>query len=618
MPFKPLSSLRRGFGMFWRTLDATRRAILNLLFLAFLIFVLWALFGGGVKPLAARTALVLDLRGKLVEQHSGTVRDALLANARGDGRKTIQLHDLLTVLDAAARDPNISSVVLLPDELDSSGLVMLREVGAALDRVKAAGKPVIAWGGSYDQRQYLIAAHASEIYLHPMGMVRIEGFGRYRNYYRDALDKLGVTVNLMKVGTYKSFAEPFISNGPSPASIEAESYLYNGLWAGYTAEVEKNRKLPAGSVMNLINDLPSLLDGANGDTARLSLSAKLVDGLKTRDEMRDMMIQRGARDLDDHSFRQVSFEDYLVRHRPKVFGDAVGVIVAAGEITDGIAPPGAVGGLSTANLIRTAREDDQVKAIVLRVDSPGGSAYGSELIRRELEITRAAGKPVVVSMGSVAASGGYWISMAADEVIADPETITGSIGVFAILPTADKVVDKLGIHTAGVTTTWLADAYNPLRPLDPRFGQLVQSSINHIYSEFTIKAAQARKTTPEKIDQVGQGRVWTGAQAKERGLVDSLGNYSDALKSAAARAGLGAGYRVAYIEQEGTRVERFLEMFGASASQVVNVELRLGLLPSGLPAGAVADVTKELGWLSGLADGRKPFAAVTHCLCGLP
>ena len=618
MSFKPLSSLRRGAGMFWRALDATRRTILNLLFLAFLIILLWAIFGGGIKPLQSKTALVLDLKGALVEQSTGSVRDALMANVSGDVKRTVQLRDVLTALDAAAVDANVGSVVLLLEDMDGAGMAMLNEVGLALERVKAAGKPVIAWGDSFDQRQYLLASHASEIYMHPMGMVNIKGFGRHRNYYRDALDKIGVTVNLMKVGTYKSFAEPYIGNGPSEASTEAESFLYNALWGTYTAEVEKNRKLPSGAVMAMINDLPKLMDAVGGDSGKLSLSAKLVDGLKTRDELRAMMIQRGALDVEAKSFRQVGFGEYVARHRPKVFGDAVGVIVASGDITDGMAGPGSIGGKSTSNMIRRAREDDQIKAVVLRVDSPGGSAFGSELIRRELELTRAAGKPVVVSMGNVAASGGYWISMAADEVIADPSTITGSIGVFAILPTADKVVDKLGIHTAGVTTTWLADAYNPLRPLDPRFGQLVQSSINHIYSEFTTKAAAARKTTQAKIDEVGQGRVWTGAQAKERGLVDRLGSYRDALASAATRAKLPAGYRVAYIERDNSRFEQLLGMFGVSSTQALTLQVKLGLMPSGLPAAAVADVTRELGWLSELTDGRKPYAAVTHCMCSMP
>ncbi|MET0983058.1 MAG: signal peptide peptidase SppA, partial [Telluria sp.] len=506
MSIKPMTALRRAFGVFWRGLDATRRFVLNMLFLIIVIALLWAMFGGGAKPLGQKTSLVLELRGDLVEEHSSGLRDSLLANVGGEVRRAVELRDLLVVLDAAAKDKNIGSVVLLLDEFDGGGLAMLHEVGAAIDRVKAAGKPVVAWGGSFDQKRYLLASHASEVYVHPMGMVMIEGFGRRRNYYRDALDKLGVTVNLMKVGTYKSFAEPYISNGPSQAATEADAFLYGALWQNYTANVEKNRKLPAGAVARSIEQLPQLMEAAGGNAARVALQTKLVDGIKTKDEVRAMMIKRGVYEESIKTFRQVSFGDYLARNPQKPFGDAVGVIVAAGEITEGQGGPGVVGGTSTANMIRRAREDDSVKALVLRVDSPGGSAYGSELIRRELELTRAAGKPVVVSMGSVAASGGYWIAMAADEVIADPSTITGSIGVFAIIPTAERVADKLGVRTAGVTTTWLADAYNPLRPLDPRFGQLVQSSINNVYREFTTKAAAARKTTPAKIDEVGQGR----------------------------------------------------------------------------------------------------------------
>jgi protease-4 len=623
MSFKPLSSLRRGVGALWRGLDATRRFVLNLIFLLILVAIVWSMFGGGLKPLAPKTALVLDLKGELVEERAGSVRDSIVAGLSGNGRRLVQLPDVLKALDGAAKDPNISEVLVLLDEMAGGGLASVREIGAAVERVKAAGKRVVVWGGNFDQKRYLIAAHASEIYLHPMGMVLIEGFGRHRNYYRDALDKVGVTVNLMKVGTYKSFAEPFIGNGPSPAAQEADAFLYNGLWTAYTAEVEKARKLPAGSIAQGIDDLPQRLAAANGNAAKVALDWKLIDGIKTRDEVRDMFIKRGA--YDDHikSFRQVSFGDYVARHPDKPFGDAVAVVVAAGDITEGTGGPGMVGGISTANLIRSVREDSSVKAVVLRINSPGGSAYGSELIRRELELTRAAGKPVVVSMGDVAASGGYWISLAADEVIADPSTVTGSIGVFAILPTADKVGDKLGIHTAGVTTTWLADAYNPLRPLDPRFGQLIQSTINHIYDEFTTKAAIARRTTPAKIDEVGQGRVWTGAQAKERGLVDRLGSYGDALRSAAQRAHLGADYRVMYAEQPTTLAERVLERMGLSDAQALTVQVKLGLLPAdlgaaALGAGTLAPIGKDLGWLSGVADRRQPFAAVTHCLCTVP
>ena len=618
MSFKPLSFLRRGFGMFWGALDATRRTVFNLIFLLFLIMIITAILTGGPKPIAPRTALVLELKGDLVEQHSGTVRDAFMAGLSGDNQKSVQLRDILTVLDTVEKDQNITSVVLILDELDSAGLATLHEVGAALDRVKASGKKIVAWGSSYDQKRYLLASHADEVYLHPMGNVMIEGFGRHRNYYRDALDKLGVTVNLMKVGASKSAAEPYISNGPSPAASEAEAYLYNAMWEGYTADVEKNRKLPAGSIMKMINDLPKLMEDVNGDVGKLALQTKLVDGLKSRDEIRAMMIKRGEFDSKTKSFRQVAFNDYLSRVHPKLFGDAIGVVVASGEISDGVAAPGAIGGQSTAALIRQAREDDDIKAIVLRVDSPGGSAFGSELIRRELELTRAAGKPVVVSMGNVAASGGYWISMASDEVVADRSTVTGSIGVFSLIPTADKVADKLGIHTAGHTTTWLAGAYNPLRPLDPRFGQLIQSSVNHIYAEFTGKAAAARKTTQAKIDEVGQGRVWTGLQAQERGLVDTIGSYGDAIKSAAKRAKMGNDYRLAYIEREGSPFEKLLTKFGATSTQIFTIQVKLGMLPPGLPQGAVSDVTKELTWLNDMSASRTPFQAITHCMCGAP
>ena len=617
MSFKPFSYLRRGLAFIWIGVDTTRRIFFNVLFLLLLIIVLIAVFSS-TKPLAAKTALVLELHGDLVEQHSGTVRDALVQNVQGDSRRSVQLRDVLTVLDAAGRDTNITSVVLLLDQLDNAGLASLHDVGLALDRFKATGKKVVAWGGNFDQKQYLLASHASEVYLHPMGVVQLTGFGHYRNYYKDALDKVGVTVNLMRVGTYKSFAEPYIGNEPSAASKEADAFLYNALWAGYTGEVEKNRKLPAGTVNKGIDTLPESIESFKGDMAKLALNYKLVDGLKTRDEVRDLLIARGERDSEHKTFRQVGFEDYLARNRPQPFGDGIGVVVAQGEISDGEAGPGKIGGMSTANLIRKAREDDTIKAVVLRIDSPGGSPYGSELVRRELELTRAAGKPVVVSMGNVAASGGYWISMAADEVIADQSTITGSIGVFSIMPTAEKVADKLGIHTGGVTTTWLSDAYNPLRPMDPRFKQVVQASVNHIYSDFTARAAVARKTTPAKIDEVGQGRVWTGAQAKERGLVDTVGGFSDALASAAKRAKLGAGYRVSYIERDTSPAERLLGMFGASAAQAFTIQVKLGLLPTGLPAAAVSDVTRDLGWLAEMGPGRKPFSAITHCLCEAP
>ena len=615
-----LSSTRRLFTNFWGFIDAARRTVLNLLFLLIVIALLIAVFKSGGPGLDDKTTLVLALQGPIVEQRGGNVRDSALAQVRGDAMESVQLRDLLAVLDAAAADPKIVRVLLQLDELGNAGLPMLREVAAALERFKASGKQVVAWGSGFDQRQYYLAAQANEVWMHPLGTLTVTGYGGYRNYYRDALDKLGVTVNLVRVGTYKSAAEPYIANGPSPAAKEADGLLYNGLWATYLQGVEKARKLRPQAITKLIDELPQRLAAAGGDQAKLVLDAKLVDALKTRDEMRAVLIERGAPDEKIKSFRQVSFEAYLARLTPKFVGDAVGVVVAQGEIVDGDAPAGTVGGLSTAQLIRKAREDEAIKAIVLRVDSPGGSVFGSELVRRELELARTGGKPVVVSMGNVAASGGYWISTASDEVIADPATITGSIGVFALLPTADKALDKLGVHTEGTTTTWLGGAGDLRRAADPRFLEVMQASVDHVYADFTGRVAKARKTTPQAIDAVGQGRVWTGEQAKERGLVDTLGSFSDALKSAAKRAKLGeeGSYRVSYIEPDPGRLARLLEAVGGATASVIARQIDASVLPTGMPRQLVKEVQHDLGWLGMDAQTRKPFTSVIHCLCEAP
>ncbi|MDO9315987.1 MAG: signal peptide peptidase SppA [Burkholderiaceae bacterium] len=638
MSLRPLSLLRRGLAGVWWFIDAARRTALNLLFLLLIALLLVALFRRESPVMQDNTALVLDLKGPLVEELSGGVRDNALAQLRGNTIQSTRLRDVLAVLEAAATDPQISRVVLILDDFQGGGLASLRDVASALQRFKASGKPVVAWGSGYDQKQYYLAAHASEVLMHPLGAVYLDGFGRLRNYYLDALDKLGVGVSLVKVGAFKSAAEPFIANGPSPAAQEADSVLYNGLWATYTEGIETARQLPPGSTQSLIEALPDRLVAAGGDAARLAIEAKQVDALKTRDELRVMLIERGALDADSKSFRQVSFENYLARMTPVVrglaTGNAIGIVVAEGEIVDGQAPAGTVGGLSTAALVRQAREDDSIKAVVLRVNSPGGSVFGSELVRRELELTRAAGKPVVVSMGSVAASGGYWISTASDEVMADAATVTGSIGVFALLPNAHRAIDKLGVHAEGVTTTWLGAAGDPRREPDPRFIGMLQTSVDHIYADFVGKVAQARQTTPQKIDDVAQGRVWTGLQAKERGLVDTIGGLNAAIRSAAVRAKLlkaGEGdksasalsskepdFRVVYIDREPGRFERLLEAFGGAAATALAAHFDLRLVPAGLPDSVTGPIRHDLGWLVDLVDGRKPFAAVTHCLCDAP
>jgi protease-4 len=613
--FRPVG---RFFSRLWWWVDASRRTVFNLIFLLIVALLVYGFVMRGPAALQDKTALVLSLKGPIVEQRAANARASALSQLQGQETGETQLRDVLEALDAAAKDPRIASLVLVLDDFGGAGLSGLREVAAAIDRFKASGKKVLAWGSSYDQRSYLLAAHANEVLMHPMGMLMIEGFGRYRSYYGDALQRLGLSANVLRVGSYKNFGEVYSANAPSKETLESDRYLYDALWKTYTDDVEQARKLPAGSIMKMIDTLPEQLAAVKGDAAQLALKAKLLDGLKTRDEMRALMVARGAKDEAHQSFRQIDLGGYLAHLKPQLTGDAIGVVVAQGSISEGMAPSGSIGGRSTAELIRKARDDQRIKAIVLRVDSPGGSAFGSELVRRELEITRAAGKPVVVSMGNVAASGGYWISMAADEVIADPATITGSIGVFAMLPTADKAMEKLSVHTGGYTTTWLAGVYDPRRALDPRFAGLVQSSIEHIYADFTTKAALARKTTPEKINEVAQGRVWTGAQAKERGLVDTLGGYTDALKSAAARGKLAEGYRVVYIEREPGRLERLVDLLGGAAAGVLERHFDLRLSALGVPPALSQAVQKDFAWLSELTEGRKPFAAMTHCFCDAP
>ncbi len=628
MSLRPLNLLRRGLAGLWWVIDVTRRTLLNLLFLLLVAAVLFAMAKRETPTLQDNTALVLDLEGPLVEETPGSVRDNAIARLGGESMHITRLRDVLAVLESAATDPQITRVVLMLDDFQGAGLASLREVADALGRFKASGKPVVAWGSGYNQKQYYLAAHASEVLMHPLGAVYLDGYGHLRNYYREALDKLGVGVSLVRVGTFKSAAEPFIANGPSEAATRADTALYGALWATYTEGIEHARQLPPGSTQALIDALPERLTAAGGDGARLALEAHQVDALKTRDELRALLIERGARDAQAQTFRQVSFDSYLARITPvvKPTGDAVAVVVAEGEIVDGKAPGGAVGGLSTAALVRQAREDDAIKALVLRVNSPGGSVFGSELVRRELELTRAAGKPVVVSMGDVAASGGYWISTASDEVMADAASITGSIGVFALLPHAHEAIGKLGVHAEGVTTTWLGAAGDPRREPDPRFLGMVQTSVDHIYADFIGKVAQARKSTPQRIDEVAQGRVWTGAQAHERGLVDGVGGLEAAITSAALRAklvseadaGVARSYRVAYIDREPGRVEQLLEAFGGAAARALASHFDLRLVSANLPDSLTGPVRHDLGWLADLADGRKPFAAVTHCLCDAP
>jgi protease-4 len=616
MSEKKPGAIRRLFVGLWDALNFTRRLVFNLLFLFVLLIVLVALFSGGQR-LQDRTALVLAPRGDLVEQFSADPASRAFAKMLGEESPETQLRDVLRAIDAAAKDDRIDRIVLRPDQLAGAGLASLREINAALLRFKQSGKQVVAYADYLEQRQYFLAAAADEIHLHPEGALLLEGLSRYRAYYREGLqDKLGVDVHLFRVGEYKSAAEPYILDQPSPESREADLFWLNDVWQRYLADVATLRSLDPAVIQADIDNFADRIRTARGDLAELALQQKLVDTLSTQDQFRALMIERGVEDEESHSFRQVSMEDYLgFVDRERLPFDPrpqIAVVVAQGEITDGEQPPGTVGGVSTARLVRNAREDENIKALVLRVDSPGGGVFPSELIRREVELTRAAGKPIVVSMGDVAASGGYWISMDADEIWADESTITGSIGIFGLFFTIPDTLAKIGVRVDGVATTRIAGAFNPARPFDPQVGEVIQSVIDDGYREFIGKVAEARDSTPEAIDLIARGRVWSGAQAKERGLVDQLGGLRVAIAAAAVRAELQDGdYGVKYIEKELSPFEKFV--VDATRNARVSALVReIGVPRMLLPARIERDLEQTLRLL---VPGNRPIRAVAYCFC---
>jgi protease-4 len=588
-----------------------------------LLVIIAAVFAGlsskSFAPLHDRTALVLDLEGQLVEQRTADTISTAIAEAQGEGRE-IQLRDIITVIEAAKTDPKISHLVINTDGFEASGMASVREIAKALQDFKASKKPVYAFANGYEQKQYLLAAQADKVFMDPQGAFMPEGLGRYRLFYREALqDKLGIDVHLFRVGEFKSAAEPYILDAASAESKAADLFWMNDIWQRYLAQVGKARNLDPAQITLAINDMPARLAAVNGDLAQWAIKEKWVDGLKTAYEMEQFLVAEGvANDRENHTFQQIDFMEYLghvqSRHIASTNKDAIAIVVAQGEITDGEQPPGTVGGESTSALIRAAREDDSVKALVLRVDSPGGGVFPSEQIRREVALTQAAGKPVVVSMANVAASGGYWISMNADRIYADESTVTGSIGIFGLMFRAPRALEKIGIRSDGVTTTPWGGAFDISRPMDEPVRQVIQSVIEHGYAQFIGNVSKARKQTYEQIDANARGRVWSGAQAKEKGLIDAFGGISDAVADAASRAKLKQGaYDVDYIETPMSPFEEFLENLSRnSATQ--------GLLRNFAPALALANQTQlgqrvgaDLLWLN--RNGSKPVNAIAHCFC---
>jgi protease IV len=612
----------------WTLIRVTNHLVLIslLVFFGFIFFIsLLASAGAGGKAgggkLLDKTALVMNLEGNLVEQYSSDPFQRALDQATKSGQKEFQLRDVLSTLEAAKKDERIQRIVLNTDGMNVTGFAALRDVAQGLRDFRASGKEIIAYGTNMDQKQYYLAAQANKIYLDPEGGILLEGLGRYRLYYRQGLqEKLGVDVNLFRVGEYKSAMEPYILDGASAEAREADLFWMNDIWQRYVADIAKARNVPVDQLNTSINNIASEVKAASGDLGKLALQQKLVDGLKTPHELEEMLIKVGQLDEESNSFRSIEFRSYLARNRvpPSPFdagGSKVAVVVAQGEIVDGDMPPGTVGGESTSELIREARENENTKALVLRVDSPGGGVFPSEQIRREIELTKKAGIPVVVSMGNVAASGGYWISMNADKIYADESTITGSIGIFGLWLSAPRALEKIGVRADGAGTTPLAGSFDPTIALKPETGEMIQSIIERGYSQFIGKVATARGSKPETIDLVARGRVWSGTQAKERGLVDKLGGLQAAINEAVALAKLGKDdYEVRYVERVPTPFEQALLDMGNNAHGAA-------FLRHFAPASALlgrettARIESDLRWLDN--KGRMPYQGVVHCMCGL-
>ncbi|MEM1178861.1 MAG: signal peptide peptidase SppA [Acidobacteriota bacterium] len=612
------------FGAVFRGVDLSRRILFNIIFLFVLFLILGALAGSGAPPVPKKAALVISPQGVLVEQLSGDAVQRAIDEAMGNYVPETLVDDVLDSIAQAKDDQRIQALFLDLDSVLGGGLDKLLRVSAAIEDFKTSGKPVIASGDSYAKEGYFLATAADEIYLNELGIILLDGYGRWRSYHKEGIDKYGVDWNIFKVGDFKSAVEPFMRNEMSEEAELANREYMSDLWVAFVDHIAEKRGLTSEKVLADIDNLVQLMDEASGDTGQLALNTGLVDHIGPRQLVRDKMVELVGENEKGTSFSQINMSTYLEalgesRYRNKRNGDGVGVVVARGTILDGSHPAGTIGGDSTANLIRQARKDDSVKALVLRVDSGGGSAFASEVIRKELEMVQDAGKPVVVSMGSVAASGGYWIATSSDEIWASPVTITGSIGIFGMFPTFQEPLQKyMGTRVDGVGTTWLSGAFRPDKELDPEAGKLFQLGINNGYQEFLERVGAARNMEPADVDQHAQGRVWSGTDAYERGLIDKLGDIDEAVASAAKLADLGEDYAVKEVTKELEFKDQLLiELMSKAHATFGPIDLGrfFGIdtrAKSGLSQQVIDIVDEQVEFLNQWNDPRGIYA---HCLC---
>ncbi len=609
-------SFARIFSMLWSGIDGIRK-VLHLIILLFIFSIVISALASKTPTMPAEASLVIRPVGSLVEQLAGDPYERALQELLGEEKPQTLVQDVIDGLDFAKADSRIKAVVLDLSAMPGGGLSKLQRIGNAIDDFKSSGKPIIATADYYGQGAYYLASHADEVYLHPDGLFLLRGFGIYINYYKGMLDKLRVDWNVFKVGTHKSAPEPFTRDSMSDENRVSMSNLLDQLWGLYKADVVAARELEENTIDDLMSNLVEYTETLNGDLAQMALDFGFVDGLLTRDELRDRIIEVSETEADEHgNFPATELDDYLVQMR-LIKGDSaadenVAVVVAAGEILNGSQPPGTIGGDSTARLLRKAQNDDSVKAVVLRVDSPGGSAFASEVIRNEVQALKAAGKPVVVSMSSVAASGGYWISMAADRIFASKYTITGSIGIFGMFPTFQRSLDAIGITTDGVGSTFWAGELRADREMTDETRTMFQLIINKGYDDFISKVAMHRGIDKPDVDTIAQGQIWTGNEAFEHGLIDEIGDMDAAIASAAELAELEQGqYGMKYFEEELSPGEQLaLDLMGGAKWLGFNPE---NLATQRSSVERIASLLQDA--VSPLLRLNDPKGVYAHCFC---
>jgi protease IV len=605
------------FGLF-SLLNTSRKIIINLVFFTLLLILFITLTTGeeniNVKP---GSALILNIRGDIVEQkHNIDPMDAFISEAleQPDSAPEVLLADILAVIKSAETDDRISMIVLDLKNMQGSGITKLSDIAKALQQFKRSGKKVIALGEHYTQNHYYLASFADEIWLNPQGWMILDGYGRYQLYFKSAMEKLAISQHVFRVGTYKSAIEPYIRDDMSDAAKEANQLWLNDLWQQYKTDVAEQRNFPISNFDEDVDVLVTKLKAANGNVAEYALANQWVDALKTREQVTQDLIKMVGSD-GESSYKHITFNDYSRAITPNielenVSSDQVAIIVAKGTILDGNQKPGTIGGDSTAALLRKARENKQVKAVVLRVDSPGGSAYASEVIRQEVELLKAAGKPVIASMGTYAASGGYWISASADKIIASPTTITGSIGIFGFFMTFENTLSKLGIYTDGVGTTDIA-GFGVTRALTPGMADIIQLNIERGYRDFIALVAKNRNMTTSQVDAIAQGRVWSGSKALELGLVDALGNIDSAIEAAAELANL-SDYETLLVEKQKSPRALFLQSLFGQASVLLGQSSVEPFNKNALTE-IISKLSLELKQLSQLNDPQGVYSFCLAC-----